>query len=342
MHRPIVFLFSGQGSHYYQMGNEMFRQLPVFQQWMMRLDERVQALIGESVVRELYESQKRISDPFERTAITHPAIFMVEYALAQTLIASGVRPDCVLGTSMGEFAAAAVAGAITPEEALKLLIDQAQLLDARCERGGMLAVIHDPSLYHREALLYNNSELASVNFDSHFVLAGPRENLLAIEKHLKQQEIVCVMLPVLQAFHSSRIDPAGHYYRMILKGHPLAPPRIPFMSGALGKRLSQLPDTYLWDVVREPIQLPKAVQELERERPHVYLDLGPAGTMANFVKRNLAPGTQSEIFATMTLFNQDIKNVNLIIETFASAQSTSASMPISTPVPLPSSSPAAA
>src|SRR5689334_8830533 len=59
--RPIVFMFSGQGSHYYQMGKELFRQSPIFQQWMIRLDDRVQALTGESVVHELYESQKRIS-----------------------------------------------------------------------------------------------------------------------------------------------------------------------------------------------------------------------------------------------------------------------------------------
>ena len=350
MQTPIVFLFSGQGSHYYQMGQELFRQFPIFQQWMMRLDERVQALIGASVVRELYESQKRISDAFDRTELTHPAIFMVEYALAQTLIASGVRPDCVLGTSTGEFAAAAVAGAVTPEDALKLLIDQSQLLDARCERGGMLAVLHDPRLYHREPLLFNNSELASVNFDSHFVLSGRSDKLLAIEKHLKQQEIVCVALPVLQALHSSLIDPAGQVYRMILKGHPLAPPRIPFQSGLLGTRLSQLPDSYLWDVVREPIHLPKALQALERERPHVYLDLGPAGTMANFVKRNLAYGTRSESFATMTMFHQDVKNVNMIIERFASAQSPSASTPapspastsISRPTPAPATIPAPA
>ena len=337
--RPIVFMFSGQGSQYYQMGKELFRQSPFFQQWMIHLDERVQSLIGESVVKELYEPQKRVSDPFERTDFTHPAIFMVEYALAQTLIASGVHPDCVLGTSMGEFAAAAVAGVITPDDALKLLIDQAQLLETRCERGAMLAVIHNQSLYEQEPLLYNNSELASVNFESHFVLAGPRDKLLAIEKHLKQQGIVCGVLPVQQAFHSSLIDPAGHFYRMILKGHSLATPRIPFMSGALGTRLSQLPDSYLWDVVREPIQLPKALKELESVQPHVYLDIGPAGTLANFVKRNIARDSQSESFATMTQFNQDIKNVNLIIEAFASAQSaqapTTAFSPSSTPTPRP-------
>src|SRR3569833_4107031 len=114
-------MFSGSGSHYYQMGKELFRQSPVFQQWMMRLDERVQTLIGESVVLELYESQKRISDDFERTAMPHPAIFMVEYALAQMLIASGVRPDCVLGTGAGEFVVAVVLGLFSSVVALFLL-----------------------------------------------------------------------------------------------------------------------------------------------------------------------------------------------------------------------------
>ena len=311
------------------MGKELFRTSPTFRQWMIHLDDRVKAMIGVSVLDHLYDAEKRISDKFDRTLYTHPAIFMVEYALAQTLIESGVRPDYVVGTSMGEFAAAAVAGVLTAEDALKLVIQQAEIVETYSQKGGMLAVIHDPGIYYQDPVLFNNSELGSVNFDAQFVLSGATDRLLQIETYLKSRDVVCVSLPVTQAFHSSLLDSANTYYRNILNSYAFAAPRIPMISAVTGKQLTHVPQHYFWDVIREPIQLPKALLELERMQNHVYLDLGPAGTMANVIKRNITPRSQSEGFATMTMFNQDVKNFNIIVEKFASQQ------PVAAPAPAP-------
>src|SRR5579872_4118204 len=103
-------MFSGQGSQYFQMGRSLYDNNDTFRHWMMQLDGIARELSGNSVIEALYAPQRRIGDVFDRTALTHPAIFMVEYSLAQTLIHAGVCPDIVLGVSLGSFAAAAVAG----------------------------------------------------------------------------------------------------------------------------------------------------------------------------------------------------------------------------------------
>jgi trans-AT polyketide synthase/acyltransferase/oxidoreductase domain-containing protein len=137
MNQPIIFMFSGQGSHYYQMGKELFEQQPIFQKWMLKLNEMASDTLGESVLDKLYDQTKPKSSLFDQTLYSHPAIFMVEYSLSQMFLEKGIMPDYVLGTSMGEFAAAAVARVMEVEELLVALIKQAQMLETHCQPGGM-------------------------------------------------------------------------------------------------------------------------------------------------------------------------------------------------------------
>jgi len=171
MKKPIIFMFSGQGSQYYRMGEELFNSNPIFRRWIIKLDSIGAEMIGQSVLKELY-GNKRKSDVFNRTLLTHPAIFMIECALTRTLQEIGIEPDCVIGTSLGEFVSAAVAGVMDVEEILECVITQAQMLERYCQRGGMLAVIHDVNLYGETQEIYENSELAAVNYCSHFVVSG--------------------------------------------------------------------------------------------------------------------------------------------------------------------------
>src|SRR5438309_2432939 len=137
-------MFSGQGSQYFQMGRELFQTNDTFRNCMVRLDTIAKELIGDSVVGTLYSDASRKGDSFDRTLLTHPAIFMVEYALAQAWIHAGVLPDMVLGASIGSFAAATVAGFIEVKDSLASVVRQAIALE-ECERGGMIAVLADPA-----------------------------------------------------------------------------------------------------------------------------------------------------------------------------------------------------
>jgi len=141
-----VFMFSGQGAQYFQMGRVLFEKNHVFRDSMLDLDGVARRLLGESIVGALYETSKGISEIFDQIRLTHPAIFMVEYAMARALISAGVMPGCLLGVSLGTFAASVVAGCLEPESALEMVIEHASAIEAECPRGIMIAVLAPLSL----------------------------------------------------------------------------------------------------------------------------------------------------------------------------------------------------
>lgn len=286
---------------------------------MVALDGIAQEIIGRSVIDYVYyKEKKQESEPFDRVAYTYPAIFMVEYSLAKVLLEKGIEPDYVLGASMGEFASAALADVMKVDELFKILLKQAEALETYCEKGGMLAIIDHKTIFNEVSLIRDNSELVSVNYDSHFVISGGREQLSEIERYLKSRNILYHSLPVTYGFHSSYIDPAALAFKKNLQQKSYQTPRTPFISCLLGTYLESISGDYLWDVVRMPIQFSKAIRELENDRDYIYLDVGPGGTLANFARRNLPRDSKSECYAIMTLFNQDLQNLKKIEDFFSS------------------------
>lgn len=308
MKTPMVWMFSGQGSHYFQMGRELYANDRCFKQWMDRQDEIARPLVGISLTELLY-ANKKISDVFDRTLYTHPAIHMVQYALAQVLLESGMAPDYVVGNSLGECVAATVAGVWSYEDALRSVVRQAQVLEARCSRGGMIAVLDDPDAFARRANLNRHSEIAAINYDRHFVLSGEHAAVLEIEGYLQEQSILHQVLPVSVAFHSSSIDVAKDDFLACLRGQRYAAPALPLISCTGASAVRQMDERYFWNVIRQPIAFSKTVRYLEDQGGFTYVDLGPSGTLAGFVKKNLTKDSLSKTFPVLTLFGRDLQNL---------------------------------
>lgn len=307
-----VFMFSGQGSQYYQMGKQLFDADPVFRGWMTRLDDVAYRTGGRRIVDAIYGAPK--SAIFDAIGQTHPAIFMVEYALAQCLIARGVLPDLTLGSSLGSFAAAAVAGYIDPKQAMAAVLEQADAVDASCERGGMIAILAAPGLYE-EDFLQRHSTLAGINFSTHFAVAAAHADLDPIEALLRQRGITYQRLAVAYAFHSARIDLAEEQFSWFMKTIPLARGQLPLVCCARGATLDRLPGDFFWQVVRQPIRFREAVASLEAQGPHRYIDVGPSGTLATFVKYALPENSASSAHATLTPYGQDLNNLARLSDT---------------------------
>jgi len=303
-----VFMFSGQGSQFFHMGKDLFDNDTTFRGWMMRLDEIARQSTGRSVIEAVYDSTRSKSDPFDRTLLTHPALFMVEYSLAETLIEMGVMPDKVLGASAGSFAAAAVAGMIGFEDAMRAVVRQAMAFEQACDPGGMMAIMADPKLF-REESLNDYGELAAINFDTHFVVSAPRERLTAIEQKLKQRNIAYQRLPVSFAFHSRWIDRAKDSFDAFVRCIRCSGGRTPLVCCEQAASLSAPTHDFFWNVVRYPIRFFEAAQRLEAEGPHHYVDVGPAGTLATFLKYGLPRSSKSTRHAVLTPFASDRKNL---------------------------------
>lgn len=305
-----VFMFSGQGSQYYQMGRQLLDTDAGFRDCMQNLDDLALRLGGRRVLDSIYSAGK--GETFDRIAQTHPAIFMVEYALAQCLIEAGVKPDLTLGASLGSFAAATVAGHLRVEHAMAAVLAQAQAFENSCERGGMIAVLAEPALYD-EPFLRDHSEMAGVNFDKHFAVSAGWHELAAIEAGLKQRGIAHQRLAVSYAFHSRWVDNARDEFMAAMRAVPLHAGTLPLACCDQAAVLTQLPEPFFWNVVRRPIRFRDTIAALERQGPWRYIDAGPSGTLATFVKYSLPSTSSSSAHAVLTPYGQDCKNLAALL-----------------------------
>lgn len=308
-----IFMFSGQGSQYYKMGSKLFDSDITFRKHLYRLDEIVRSIGGRSVVDELYNKSYGLSEPFLSLRSTHPAIYMTSMALTKMLEREGIVPDYVLGCSLGEFAAATVAGVFSEEEAIKHIMQQAGVITDTCGEGRMLAVLHDMEVYHRNPELRDNSSLAAMYSSSQFAIAGEKGRLDLVKKFMKEKDILHQELMVSYGFHSPAVDPAGALYRSYLREETFHRPSLPVVSGVTGAVLHSIPDNYFWDVVRKPVNYNKAITTLEdsigKEDELMYVDLGPAGSLANLIKYIVKPDSRSKGFQVMSPFQQEVKKL---------------------------------
>lgn len=314
-----VFMFSGQGSHYYNMGKLLYNSNDIFRKWMQLQDEAVMKVIGESVLEKMYQDRGSVTDEFNRTLYTHPAIFMIGYAMAKTLIELGVSCDYVLGTSLGEYIAAAVAGIINYEIGLKMVIKQARIIEENCNPGGMLAVMAEPHLYEESPVFYENLTLAGINYASHFIVSGDNIALDELEKYLKANKKLYQRLSVSHAFHSYLINPAEDKYLSFIDNISFNAADIPVISCCTTGLQNEYDKQLFWDIVRNPICFSDTMIKFQEfngsYENYNFIDSGPAGTLATFIKYLLGGQIPGEnIFSILTPFNQDLNNLKKIIE----------------------------
>jgi trans-AT polyketide synthase/acyltransferase/oxidoreductase domain-containing protein len=295
-------MFSGQGAQYYRMGERLYETDSEFRKVMDRLDKVALSINRISILEKLYDPSMCISSEFNELRYTHPAIYMLEYSIAHTLVHRGVTPSIVLGSSLGEVVAAAVAGCIDPDEAMDFVVRQAEIFESYAERGGMTAILAEPEIYDKWHMANRGIEIAAINYTEHFVVSGGDEQLNALEADLKKEGLAFQRLPVNQAFHSSKIKGAQNAFLKLCKRYVFGQSRIPVISSTMGRAVNHVDGDYLWKVVRQVIQFPLAVKTAERMGGRHFYDLGPSGTMANFAKRCLKHADLSSCEALLSPF----------------------------------------
>lgn len=311
--RNIVFMFSGQGSHYYQMGRALFDGSDAFRRILLQLDDVAKPLLNRSIIDVLYKDGRRKDELFDEIQLTSAAIFMVEYALANVLIDHGVKPDYLLASSMGTYAAAAVAAVLDPTDALRSIIEVAKGYEAKCQRGSMIAVLGAPQLHRDLKVLHDNSDIAAVNFASHFVISTTNGHINEIEAALLRENIVFQRIAVSWPFHSRWIDDARQATLEVLGKLRYRQPIIPLICCARSAVLETVSAESCWDSVRNPIEFARTIAELEKRGPSYYVDVGPAGTLATFLKYALPSTSTSQTYSILTPFGGELRNYQRLI-----------------------------
>lgn len=312
MMRPIVFMYSGQGSQYYQMGQEFYHSHPAFRQSFDEADVIVRDLLGCSIRDEIFSQP--ISREFSDFAASQPALVVIQYATTRMLISEGIEPDWVWGYSAGELIAAVVSGVWSLETALRLTTTQTHQVADNCPPGGMLAVLGSPALFDDIDDLRTNGSLAAVNYANHFVVAGEEDGMRRMETALKNRHVVYQRLPVRFGFHSPAIDAAAAPFQAYCATQlMLRQPSIPMLSSVTAEQVSTITTSHFWHAMRGMVRFSDALDAMmQHVTDGIFIDCGPSGTLATFLKyagRGSVPG-----FPLLSPYKGEARNLSRIKE----------------------------
>jgi acyl transferase domain-containing protein len=307
-------MFSGQGSQYYSMGKDLYDHHGTYRYWMNYCASVAESHIGVNLIDLIFKERADKYEPFTRTLYTSPAIFMVNYSAAQTLMDEGVEPDLLLGYSLGEIVALAVSGCVSVEEAIEFLINSSRLIEKKTPRAGMLAILYSRSIMDEYPEEFEETTVASLNFNRSFVLAGRVDRLKQVQQFLAEKSILTQLLPIDCGFHSPLIDEVESEYKTLLETIGPEESRIPVVSCAYARRLdhSSITPTYYWDLIRGPVNFDKTVTMLEETGPYLYIDSGPSGTLATFVKYLVKSDSESKAIPLLDQFGYNMRNLGKV------------------------------
>lgn len=272
----VLFVFSGQGSQWAEMGRSLFDQEPVFRKKLEEIEEIIRPWVQFSLLDEIKapEAQSRLA----QTEIAQPAIFAIQVALSALWASWGVHPAAVVGHSVGEIAAAHVAGALSLHDAIRLVVLRGRIMQRATGRGRMVAIDWSPEQAQRAiARRANDIAIAAINDPESVVLSGNIADIEAITTLAQQQGAVARPLKVDYAFHSPQMEPLARELVTELQHIAAQNSTTPIYSTVTGARINgaQLSADYWGQNVRATVNFAGAIQSALSDGHRVVVEIGP-------------------------------------------------------------------
>jgi len=296
--RHPVFMFSGQGSQYVDMGRELYDTWPVFRREVDRCAGLLAPRLGQDLRAAIFSREGERAKALVDTAVVQPALFTVEYAMARLLMALGLDPVATVGHSIGEYVSACLSGVFSLEDALALVAERGRLMQLMPE-GAMAAIgLAESALRPR---LVPGVAIAAVNGPELCVVSGPASAVQALERTLSAGKVMVRRLHASHAFHSPMMLPAVEPFRRAVAAVSRRPPTRPFLSGLTGTWIrpdeATSPDYWARHML-EAVRFADAVAMLLGDESFVPIEVGPGNALAQLAAQQpLARGRT--IIATM-------------------------------------------
>ncbi|MCC6858462.1 MAG: amino acid adenylation domain-containing protein [Bryobacterales bacterium] len=285
---PVAFLFSGQGSQHIRMAEGLYREEPVFREELRRCAGILEPHLGLNLCDALYPPAGREEEAARRldeTWLTQPVLFAVEYALARLWMHWGVKPQAMIGHSIGEYVAACLAGVFPLEDALRLVAARGQLMQS-LPAGAMLSVSLPAAAV--EPALGPDLSLAAENAPDLCVVSGPAGAVAGLRRKLENENTACRLLHTSHAFHSAMMDPILEEFEAQVAATRRREPDLPFVSNRSGTWITagEAVDPRYWaGHLRGTVRFAAGVAELLKEDGRAMLEIGPGSTLASLVRR---------------------------------------------------------
>ena len=300
----VVFMFPGQGSQYVNMARDLYQTEPRFRDTVDHCAQQLQSSLKLDIRQMLYPDHrltpKAAAQQLKQTAMAQPALFVIEYALAQLWMDWGIRPEAMVGHSLGEYVVACLAGVMSLDDALRLVTARAALMQQR-PTGSMVAVAISPQKL--EPMIDAPLFLAAINAPELCVVSGPTAAIDQLIETLEQQQIDTTRLHTSHAFHSGMMAPVAEALMPLLRSVQLQPPTIPFISTVTGTWITDDEATsseYWANHLRHTVRFSEGLECLaHEERALALLEVGPGVTLTRLAKRQASDGEQQAIFASL-------------------------------------------
>jgi amino acid adenylation domain-containing protein len=303
----VVFMFTGQGSQYVHMAKGLYEAENTFRKYFDQCANLLLPIVNVDLRRVVYPDISSTDDAakdaaneiLQQTNLAQPALFAVEYAMAQLLISWGIQPQVAIGHSIGEYVAATLAEVFSLEDALKTVATRGMLMQA-LPKGSMVSV----SLSEPEILDYLDEDisLAAVNGPNLCVLSGDNTAIENLITRFQRDGIEFRKLKTSHAFHSKMMDPILEKFRELVANLDLHPPQLRFVSNLTGTWITPeqaMSPQYWTDHLRNTVRFASGIDELMKDPSVVFIETGPGRALSVFVKNHPAANLGRTILTTI-------------------------------------------